>query len=29
LTLAVSYRLTPAERSREVHHHESTGPGLR
>ena len=29
LTLAVSYRLTPVERSTEAHHHESTGPGLR
>ena len=29
LTLAVSYRLTPAERSTEVHHHASTSPGLR
>lgn len=29
VTLAVSYRLTPLERGTEVHHHESTGPGLR
>lgn len=29
VTLAVSYRLTPVERSTEVHHHESTGPRLR
>jgi len=29
VALAISYRLTPADRSREAHHHESTDSGLR
>lgn len=29
LVVTFSYRLTPAELGTEVHHHESTGPGMR